>query len=170
MAFLPMRFSASPRPTVVVVLPSPAGVGLIAVTRISLPSGRRFLRRQPVERDLALGAAVGHERVLGDGEATRDLRDRCSLVILRDLDVGLHRRLSSSGFGPASVAHSDAPFAVFGRPDTRTPENLAQERRRAAVRVLAGGRIRSHVHALAGVDAFGTSVRCTSFPRGASKP
>ena len=30
---------ASPRPTVVVVLPSPAGVGLIAVTRISFPSG-----------------------------------------------------------------------------------------------------------------------------------
>jgi hypothetical protein len=39
-AFLPIRFSPSPRPTVVVVLPSPAGVGLIAVTRISLPSGR----------------------------------------------------------------------------------------------------------------------------------
>ena len=37
-AFLPMRFRPSPRPTVVVVLPSPAGVGLIAVTRISLPS------------------------------------------------------------------------------------------------------------------------------------
>ncbi|MNL31419.1 hypothetical protein D3C87_1532060 [compost metagenome] len=39
MARLPMRASPSPRPTVVVVLPSPAGVGLIAVTRISLPSG-----------------------------------------------------------------------------------------------------------------------------------
>jgi hypothetical protein len=39
-AFLPIAFSPSPRPTVVVVLPSPAGVGLIAVTRISLPSGR----------------------------------------------------------------------------------------------------------------------------------
>ena len=38
MAFLPIAFSASPRPTVVVVLPSPAGVGEIAVTRISLPS------------------------------------------------------------------------------------------------------------------------------------
>ena len=36
----PIRFNASPRPTVVVVFPSPAGVGLIAVTRISLPSGR----------------------------------------------------------------------------------------------------------------------------------
>jgi hypothetical protein len=38
MAFLPMRLRPSPRPTVVVVLPSPAGVGLMAVTRISLPS------------------------------------------------------------------------------------------------------------------------------------
>src|SRR5271154_6721609 len=38
--FLPMRLSASPRPMVVVVLPSPAGVGLIAVTRMSFPLGR----------------------------------------------------------------------------------------------------------------------------------
>ena len=36
----PMRFSASPRPTVVVVLPSPAGVGLMPVTSTSAPSGR----------------------------------------------------------------------------------------------------------------------------------
>src|ERR1700733_1374841 len=45
--FLPMRLRASPRPTVVVVLPSPAGVGLIAVTRMSLPSGgfERRLRK-----------------------------------------------------------------------------------------------------------------------------
>ncbi len=35
----PMRFSASPRPTVVVVFPSPAGVGVIAVTRTSRPRG-----------------------------------------------------------------------------------------------------------------------------------
>jgi len=34
---LPIRLSASPSPIVVVVLPSPAGVGLIAVTRISRP-------------------------------------------------------------------------------------------------------------------------------------
>ncbi|MND01559.1 hypothetical protein D3C83_205920 [compost metagenome] len=40
--FLPMRFRASPSPTVVVVLPSPAGVGLMAVVRMSLPSGRDF--------------------------------------------------------------------------------------------------------------------------------
>jgi len=39
MVFLPIKFKASPRPTVVVVLPSPAGVGLMAVTKISLPFG-----------------------------------------------------------------------------------------------------------------------------------
>ena len=38
--FLPRRFSASPRPTVAVVLPSPAGVGLMAVTSTSLAPGR----------------------------------------------------------------------------------------------------------------------------------
>src|SRR3984957_6519537 len=45
--FLPMRLSASPRPMVVVALPSPAGVGLIAVTRMSFPSWRfeRLLRK-----------------------------------------------------------------------------------------------------------------------------
>ena len=37
-AFLPIAFRPSPRPTVVVVLPSPAGVGLMAVTRIRWPS------------------------------------------------------------------------------------------------------------------------------------
>ena len=37
-AFLPILFRASPKPTVVVDFPSPAGVGLMAVTSISLPS------------------------------------------------------------------------------------------------------------------------------------
>jgi hypothetical protein len=37
-----MRLSASVKPTVVVVLPSPAGVGVIAETRINLPFGRSF--------------------------------------------------------------------------------------------------------------------------------
>ena len=36
-AFLPRRRSASARPMETVVLPSPAGVGLMAVTRMSLP-------------------------------------------------------------------------------------------------------------------------------------
>ena len=36
-AFFPILFKPSPRQTVVVVLPSPAGVGLIAVTKINFP-------------------------------------------------------------------------------------------------------------------------------------
>jgi hypothetical protein len=36
--FLPSLLRASANPIVVVVLPSPAGVGVIAVTKISLPS------------------------------------------------------------------------------------------------------------------------------------
>ena len=42
MAFFPIAFSESPRPTVVVVFPSPAGVGVIAVTRTNLPSVLSF--------------------------------------------------------------------------------------------------------------------------------
>ena len=37
-ASLPMRLNPSARPMVVVVLPSPAGVGVMAVTSTSLPS------------------------------------------------------------------------------------------------------------------------------------
>ena len=36
--FLPMRFKAMERPVDTVVFPSPAGVGFMAVTRMSLPS------------------------------------------------------------------------------------------------------------------------------------
>ena len=35
--FLPKRFKASPKPTVVVLFPSPALVGLIAVTSTNFP-------------------------------------------------------------------------------------------------------------------------------------
>src|SRR4030095_8571834 len=38
-AFLPIRLSPSPGPLFLVLCPAPPGVGLIAVTRISLPSG-----------------------------------------------------------------------------------------------------------------------------------
>jgi hypothetical protein len=54
MAFLPMRFSASPRPTVVVVLPSPAGVGLMADTSTSLACARRACVPSQASEILAL--------------------------------------------------------------------------------------------------------------------
>ena len=40
MDLFPILFRPSVKPTEVVVLPSPAGVGVIAVTRINFPSGR----------------------------------------------------------------------------------------------------------------------------------
>ena len=54
MARLPMRFSASPRPTVVVVLPSPAGVGLMPVTSTSAPSVRSCTERMKSKPIFAL--------------------------------------------------------------------------------------------------------------------
>ena len=42
---MPAAFRASPRPMVVVVLPSPAGVGLMPVTSTSFPSGRASASR-----------------------------------------------------------------------------------------------------------------------------
>ena len=49
---------ASPRPTVVVVLPSPAGVGLMAVVRISLPSGLSLRTEPAISPDLAKSSPV----------------------------------------------------------------------------------------------------------------
>ena len=53
-ALRPIRFSASPSPTVVVVLPSPAGVGLMPVTSTSAPSGRSCKVSMNAEPILAL--------------------------------------------------------------------------------------------------------------------
>ncbi len=63
----------SPRPTVVVVLPSPAGVGLIAVTRISLPSVRSWTE---LMNDLATPSLCRGRRAAGrhcDAQLCTDL-------------------------------------------------------------------------------------------------
>src|SRR5688572_32609281 len=54
MARLPILRKASPRPTVVVDLPSPAGVGVIAVTSTSMPSAPARSRSIVSMRTLAL--------------------------------------------------------------------------------------------------------------------
>ena len=54
-ALCPIRFSPCASPTVVVLLPSPSGVGLIAVTSTYLPRGRSASRRSiPASVTLAL--------------------------------------------------------------------------------------------------------------------
>ena len=62
---LPIRFKASPRPTVVVVLPSPPGVGLIEVTRISFPSGLPWSESMNSPETLALSWPNGRTCSLG---------------------------------------------------------------------------------------------------------
>jgi hypothetical protein len=89
MAFLPIRLRPSPRPTVVVVLPSPAGVGLIAVTRISLPSACLSAGLDEVGRNLGLVMAVGQQIFARDAELGADLLDRFLVRRAGDFDVGL---------------------------------------------------------------------------------
>ncbi len=54
LAGLPMRFSPSQSPMLVVVLPSPAGVGVMAVTSTSLPVGLPSKRWKRSSETLAL--------------------------------------------------------------------------------------------------------------------
>ena len=85
-----------PRPCVseteVVVLPSPAFVGVIAVTSMSLPSGWSAQAVEDGERDLGLVAAVRVVLVLGEAEGLGDLGDRTKLSLLGDLEAGRHLR------------------------------------------------------------------------------
>src|SRR6185295_18788152 len=83
-AFLPSWLSASPRPTVVVVLPSPAGVGELAV-RFALDLLDRL------ERDFRFVAAVGLEVVLAEAEFRRDFGDALHFRRLGDLDIAGQR-------------------------------------------------------------------------------
>ena len=74
----------------VVVLPSPAGVGVIAVTRISLPSARSLQRADMVEGDLRLVVAVGDQMRGRDAEAVLgEIEDRALGGRARDVDVAL---------------------------------------------------------------------------------
>lgn len=54
MVFLPILFKASASPMMIVDFPSPAGVGLIAVTRINLPTGLLSTSRILSKLSLAL--------------------------------------------------------------------------------------------------------------------
>ena len=124
-AFLPMRLSPSPRPTVVVVLPSPAGVGLIAVTRIRRPSFAERLEAMNLRRDLGLVVAVGQQVLGRDAERLADLPDRPLRRGARDLDVGLHGTLSWRGTERDYSAGSDSSSSsTTSARVTRAAENL----------------------------------------------
>ena len=84
----------------VVVLPSPAGVGVIAETRIELAVRPALQRLDEIHRDLGLVMAVRLEVFRRDAELfPRDLHDRPLLGGLRDLDVGLRVGMLRGGHG-----------------------------------------------------------------------
>ena len=71
---LPMCFIAWPRPTVVVVLPSPSGVGVIAVTTTYFAFGRSAQLVDRLQADLGEARAVRLEQVLADAHLRRRSR------------------------------------------------------------------------------------------------
>ena len=88
-AFRPIRLSPWASPTVVVDLPSPSGVGLIAVTTTYLPRGlRRLEPLDPGERDLRLRVAVRLDLVVAESEVVGDVHDRAGRDRSGDLEVG----------------------------------------------------------------------------------
>ena len=102
---LPIRLRASPRPTVVVVFPSPAGVGLIAVTRMSLPSGRferlprksysSLAMKRPNGRKADSGAPIfAAISTIGFKRAARaiSMSDAMNQCLPLDLPSGRHKR------------------------------------------------------------------------------
>ena len=60
-------FNPSFKPTEVVVLPSPAGVGVIAVTNISLPSGLSFKVSKYSKLIFAMCLPIGLKAALSSG-------------------------------------------------------------------------------------------------------
>ena len=70
MDFLPILFNPSFKPTEVVVFPSPAGVGVIAVTKISFPSGLLFNVSRYSKLTLAICLPIGLKAELSSGTLT----------------------------------------------------------------------------------------------------
>ena len=88
--FLPSRRSAWLTPTVTVLFPSPAGVGLMPVTSTSRPFG--LPPRDRLGADLRLVPAVRQDLVGAEADLGRDVGDGAQLGGLRDGDVGRHGR------------------------------------------------------------------------------
>ena len=95
---LPMWPSPCVSETDVVVFPSPAFVGVIAVTQTSFPSGRV---REPLEHaqvDLGLVAAVRLDLVGQQAGGGGDVADRLQRRVLGDLERGRHLRGQGAPF------------------------------------------------------------------------
>ena len=94
-------------PTEVVDLPSPSGVGVIAVTSDVLaarPLGLEAADR--LERDLGLGRPVQLELVVGDAQVVRDVDDRARRDGSGDLEIGREAHRSPRDWCSAVAAPS----------------------------------------------------------------
>ena len=87
---LPMTPRPCVRPTSVVVLPSPALVGVMPVTHTSLPLGASLHAVEHAEVDLRLVAPVGLELLVLQADFLGDLLDRLEDRVLCDLEAALH--------------------------------------------------------------------------------
>ena len=124
MAFLPMALRPSPRPTVVVVLPSPAGVGLMAVTRMSLPGLRLPMSLHRLERQLGLVGPVLQQLVAGDSDLRSHVLNGLHLGLACDLDItqghGNNLGLNCGSYPSTSrLPGRDWPAIMSERPPSR---------------------------------------------------
>src|SRR6266542_3570687 len=102
----PTRQSAWPSPMVIVVLPSPAGVGVIAETTTSLPSGRAFRAWSAGSSALALARPYGtHSSSVSPSSRATSAIGRVEVRIRHDLlePVGERDHLGCCGV-PAGMA------------------------------------------------------------------
>ena len=97
----PIRPMPCAREIEVVVLPSPAFVGVMAVVMTSLPSGRSASRSRMEREIFALGAPVLLELFLEDPGVGGDVGDRAKDGLLRDLQPALHGLASRRRYSAA---------------------------------------------------------------------
>ena len=97
------------RPTAVVVLPSPAFVGVTPATQMILPCGRSARRSSALRLDLGLVAAVRLDLLGQEAERRRDVVDGLEVGFLRDLEVALHRPILFARVGPAASRSAGLP-------------------------------------------------------------
>ena len=127
----PMRRKPSASPIVVVDFPSPAGVGVIAVTSTSAPSGRSAARAIACQPTFALKSPYGSRSSAPEAERLADLLDGTQLDRARDLEIAnphdsafsFHHRLSHARGAARAVSAastSAASGAVSAAPPKRT--------------------------------------------------
>ena len=136
-ARLPMRLRPWASPTEVVDLPSPSGVGVIAVTTTYLPRGRSASSRSiAASVTLALVGPYSSSSSSAMPEVAGDVDDRARRDGAGDLEVGREAHRSPRGWRPVRVAAG--PRAAW-RPGGRAAWRSAARIRWVSSRALVSG-------------------------------